>query len=129
MSLFSCIDTRAPSTEEIIKIESEYDKNGKLREPSWLDSFELSTELSMQKLSSLFNSLSIALGILGVIISVFASVRAANGAFSYYSAIILLVGLAITFVVFALMRLARTFTNFMLVRLLQTEESDDDDDE
>ena len=122
MSFFSYIDTRAPSTEEILKIETEYDENGKELAPSWLDSYELQTEFSLQRLSSLFGSLSIILTIIGVAVSVWLSVRTAYGNFSLYSAVILVVGLGITAAVFALMRLARAFVSYMLVRLLQTEE-------
>ena len=122
MSLFSYIDTRAPSTEEILRIETEYDENGKELAPSWLDSYELQTEFSLQRLSSLFGSLSIILTIISVAVSVWFAVRTADGNFSTYSAVILLVGLGISAVVFAAMRLAKAFVNFMLVRLLQTEE-------
>ena len=122
MSFFSYIDTRAPSTEEILKIETEYDENGKELAPSWLDSYELKTEFSLQRLSSLFGSLSIILTIIGIAVSVWFAIRTADGNFSAYSAVILLSGLGITAIVFAALRLARAFANFMLVRLLQTEE-------
>lgn len=122
MSFFSYIDTRAPSTEEILRIETEYDENGKELAPSWLDSYELQTEFSLQRLASLFGSLSIILTIISVAVSVWFSLRTADGSFSTYSAVILLIGLGISAVIFASMRLARAFVNFMLVRLLQTEE-------
>lgn len=122
MSLFSYIDTRAPSTEEIKKIETEYDENGNVKEPTWLDTYEMQTEFSLQRLASLFGTLSIVFALLGTFVSVFLSIRIADGAYSLYSAVILLIGLAVTALVFALMRLAREFVNFMIVRLLQEEE-------
>lgn len=122
MSLFSYIDTRAPSTEEILKIETEYDENGVEVAPSWLDSYELQTEFSLQRLTSLFNSLSIIVVLFGIIASVWGSVRMAQGELSLYSVFVLLGGLLLTAIVFAGMRLARAWVSFMLVRLLQTEE-------
>lgn len=122
MSLFSYIDTRAPSTEEIKKIETEYDENGNVKEPTWLDTYEMQTEFSLQRLASLFGSLSIIFALLGTFVSIFLSIRIADGAYSLYSAVVLLIGLAVTALVFALMRLAREFVNFMIVRLLQEEE-------
>ena len=122
MSLFSYIDTRAPSTEEIKKIEAEYDENGNIKEPTWLDTYELQTEMSLQRLSSLFGTLSIVFAILGIFVSLYLSLRSADGAYSMYSAVILVVGLAITALTFAVLRLARAFVSFMLVRLLQEEE-------
>ena len=122
MSLFSYIDTRAPSTEEILKIETEYDENGVEVAPSWLDSYELQTEFSLQRLSALFNSLSIIVAIVGIIASVWVSFRMAQGVFSLYSVLMLLGGLLGTAIAFALLRLARAWVSFMLVRLLQTEE-------
>ncbi|MBP3414040.1 MAG: hypothetical protein J6L81_02425 [Clostridia bacterium] len=122
MSLFSYIDTRAPSTEEIKKIETEYDENGNVKEPTWLDTYEMKTEFSLQRLASLFGSLSIVFALLGTFVSIFLSIRIADGAYSLYSAVILLIGLAVTALVFALMRLAREFVNFMIVRLLQEED-------
>ncbi|MBE6765843.1 MAG: hypothetical protein IJP10_01190 [Clostridia bacterium] len=122
MSLFSYIDTRAPSTEEIIKAEMEVDENGNPVEMTWVDEFELQTECSLQKLSSLFGTLSIAVMLIGIIVTGFLAVRSAVGQFSVYSAMILLAGLTITVIVFALMRLARGAVDFMLVRLLQEEE-------
>lgn len=122
MSLFSYIDTRAPSTEEIKKIETEYDENGNVKEPTWLDTYEMQTEFSLQRLASLFGSLSIVFALLGTFVSIFLSIRIADGAYSLYSAVILLIGLAVTALVFALMRLAREFVNFMIVRLLQEED-------
>ncbi len=122
MSLFSYIDTSAPSTEEILKVETEYDENGNVKAPSWLDTYELNTEYELQRLSGLFGSLSVIFALLGTFISIFVAIRASVGSFSMYSAVILLIGLAITAIVFAAMRLARAFVSFMLVRLLQEEE-------
>ena len=124
MSLFNYLDTRAPSTEEILKVETEYDEDGSVKEPSWLDTYELNTEFSLQRLASLFGSLSVIFAILGLGVSVWFAFRAADGVLSAYSAVLLLVGLAITAAVFALMRLARGVVNYMLVRLLQNEEDD-----
>lgn len=122
MSLFSYIDTSAPSTEEIMKAEIEVDENGNPVEMSWVDEFELQTECSLQKLSSLFGTLSVVIALVGIIVTLFLSIRSSIGEFSIYSAVILLAGLTVTLVAFALMRLARGFVDFMLVRLLQEEE-------
>ncbi len=125
MSLFSIIDTRAPSTEEILAVETEYDENGKVKEPSWIDTYELETEFSLQRLSGTFGVLSVVFAVLGIVLSVWFSVSAAfknSNAFSLSSLLILVAGLAITALVFAVLRLARAFVNYMLVRLLQNEE-------
>ena len=122
MSLFSLIDTRAPSTEEIMAVETEYDEQGNVKEPTWVDTYELETQFSLQRLASAFGTLSIVFALLGIFLSIWLSIRSAEGAFSAYSAIILVVGLAVTALVYALLRLARAFVNYMLVRLLQTEE-------
>ncbi len=122
MSLFSLIDTRAPSTEEIMAVETEYDENGNVKEPTWVDTYEIETEFSLQRLASTFGVLSIVFAVLGIFLSIWLAVNTAEGILSAYSAIILVVGLAVTALVFALLRLARAFTNYLLLRLLQTEE-------
>ncbi len=122
MSLFSYIDTRAPSTEEIMAVEAEYDEEGNVKEPSWVDTYELETEFSLQRLSSAFGTLSIVFALLGIFLSIWFAVTTADGILSAYSAIILVVGFAVTALVYALLRLARAFVNYMLVRLLQNEE-------
>lgn len=122
MSLFSYIDTRAPSTEEIMAVETEYDEDGNVKEPSWVDTYELETEFSLQRLSSAFGTLSIVFALLGIFLSIWFAVTTAEGILSAYSAIILVVGFAVTALVYALLRLARAFVNYMLVRLLQNEE-------
>ncbi len=122
MSLFSIIDTRAPSTEEILAVENEYDENGEIKEPSWVDTYELETEFSLQRLAGTFGVLSIVFALLGIFLSVWLAFTTVEGVFSAYSAIILVVGLAVTALVFAVLRLARAFVNYMLVRLLQNEE-------
>lgn len=122
MSLFSIIDTRAPSTEEIIAAETEYDENGEVKEPSWVDTYELETEFSLQRLAGTFGTLSIIFALLGIFLSVWLAFTTVDGAFSAYSAVILVVGLAVTALVFAVLRLARAFVSYMLVRLLQNEE-------
>ncbi len=124
MSLFSYLDTRAPSTEEILAVENEYDENGNIKEPTWIDTYELETEFSLQRLASGFGTLSIIAAILGIFLSVWFAVTTADGFLSAYSAIILVAGLVITAIVYALLRLARGFVNYMLLRLLQNEEDD-----
>lgn len=122
MSLFSYIDTSAPSTEEIMAVEAERNEDGSVKEPEWLDTYELETELSLQRLASGFGTLSILSVIVGIILTVYFALTTAEGAFSAYSAIILVVGLTVTAVVYALLRLARAAVSYMLVRLLQNEE-------
>ncbi len=124
MSLFSYLDTRAPSTEEIMAVENEYDENGNVKEPTWIDTYELETEFSLQRLASGLGTLSIVVLIVGVILSVWFAVNSSEGLLSAYSAIILVVGLVSTAVIYGLLRLARGFANYMLVRLLQNEEDD-----
>lgn len=124
MSLFSYLDTRAPSTEEIMAVENEYDENGNVKEPTWIDTYELDTEFSLQRLASGFGTLSIVVLIVGIILSVWFAVTSSEGLLSAYSAIILVVGLVSTAVIYGLLRLARGFANYMLVRLLQNEEDD-----
>ena len=122
MSLFSYLDTRAPSTEEIIKVETEYNDDGSVKEATWLDTYELSTEMSLQRLCGFFGTLSVIVAIIGVALSLYFSIRTADGTYSAYSAVILIIGLVSTAAAFGLVRLARAFVNFMLVRLLQEEE-------
>lgn len=136
MSLFAYLDTRAPSTEDILRVETEYDEHGMPVEPSWVDAYELQTEFSLQRLSSLFGSLSIVFTAINLFLSIFFPVkmlvtayRTGNDTLSYYSLFALIGGLLLTALVFALLRLAKAWVSFMLVRLLQTEEDGDDDDE
>lgn len=136
MSLFAYLDTRAPSTEDILRVETEYDEHGMPVEPSWVDTYELQTEFSLQRLSSLFGSLSIVFTAINLFLSIFFPVkmlvtayRTGNDTLSYYSLFALIGGLLLTALVFALLRLAKAWVSFMLVRLLQTEEDGDDDDE
>lgn len=124
MSLFSYLDTRAPSVEEIKKIETEYDEYGNVKEPSWLDEYELKTEMTLQRLTSFLGTLSVICAILGLVCSVWGAFAAAGaeGDLAKYSVLILLAGLLVTAVFFAALRLAKAFVSYMLVRLLQNEE-------
>lgn len=140
MSLFSYLDTRAPSTEDILAVETEYNEDGSVKEPSFVDDYELKTEFSLQRLASLFGSLSIIWTLVGLFITGWLTyttaksymsitelnpnqtVVAAGGSFASDALVTLVAGLLITAVGFALLRLARGFVNYMLVRLLQTEE-------
>ncbi|MBE6754055.1 MAG: hypothetical protein E7559_06885, partial [Ruminococcaceae bacterium] len=109
MSLFSYLDTRAPSVEEIKKIEAEYDDDGNVKEPTWLDEYELQTEMTLQRLTSFFGSLSVICAIIGLACTVWASITTAGveGDLSKYSALILVGGLFGTAVTFGLLRLAK----------------------
>jgi len=124
MSLFSYLDTRAPSVEEIKKIEAEYDNDGNIKEPTWLDQYELDTEMALQRLTSFFGSLSVICAILGLVCSVWAAVTTAGaeGNLANYSWLIFIGGLLVTAVTFGALRLAKAFVSYMLVRLLQNEE-------
>ena len=140
MSLFSYLDTRAPSTEDILAVETEYNEDGSVKEPSFVDDYELKTEFSLQRLASLFGSLSVIWLIVGTFITGWLTyttaksymsitelnanqtVVTAGGSFASNALVALVAGLLVTAIVFALLRLARGFVNYMLVRLLQTEE-------
>lgn len=142
MSLFSYIDTSAPSTEDIMAVETEYNEDGTVKEPSFVDAYELRTELSLQRVASLLGSLSIVWAIVGLFLTGwftyvsfkdFLAINAAKDAaqtvvsvgsqsFALNSLVVFLIGLAVTAIGFALLRLARGFANFMIVRMLQCEE-------
>ena len=67
--------------------------------------------------------LSVIVLLLGGGLSIWLSVKMANGTFyPQYSSLALIIGLILSFVAFGVMRLAKAFVSYMLVRLLQTEE-------